>query len=138
MHPRVLPELVDVVAKPFSIILKGYGYQVTGKREKSLPILRCVGRELQASEPYLCSWKGHGMVPSGSYVKADARQGAVPEQPVWLHQGQIIHHPSLLVFYDGLLALVDKEEATYVVCLDCCKAFDVVHTTCLLLERDVE
>ena len=77
MHPRVLKEQADIVAKPFSIISKKpwlSGKPESAKRETA-PILKKERPEgLQASDPCACGWEDHGADPAGRYAKAHVRQ----------------------------------------------------------------
>lgn len=78
IHLQALKELVNVVAKPLSILsdrLWQSGEVPTDwKRGKTTPIFKRGKkgrpRELQASQSHLCTWQDHGADPSGNYAKA--------------------------------------------------------------------
>ena len=71
IHPQILRELVDEVAKPLSIIFERLWQSVEVptdlKRENMAPIFKKEkkrrSRELQASQSHLCAWQEHGADP---------------------------------------------------------------------------
>jgi len=85
MHPWVLKEQADVVAKPLSTIfgksLLSGEVPETGKKENISPIFKEKEkgrpRELQACEPHICARKDHGADISVSCIKAQARWGVI-------------------------------------------------------------
>ncbi|GAB0208024.1 mitochondrial enolase superfamily member 1 [Grus japonensis] len=106
MHPQVLRDLADEVARPVSIIFekswqsgevpadwkRGNITPISKKGKKGRP------RELQAGQSHLCAWQDHGADPPRDYAQAHGKQGA----------------------------LVEKGRATDIIYLDLCKAFDPV------------
>ena len=98
VHPRVLKNLVYVIAKPLSVIFEKswLSGKVPANWEKGNITLKvnifCMkGRheELQTSESHLSTWEDRGADPPGRDVKAHARWGKDLRRPAWLHQGQI-------------------------------------------------
>ena len=75
MHPRVLRELVDVIAEPLSIIFERSwrtGEVPEDWRKANVTPVFKEGKkeEPQASQPHLHPWKGDGAAHSGSHLQA--------------------------------------------------------------------
>jgi len=125
MHPRVLSELADVVAKPLSIIFERswQSGEVPGDWKKGNTVL---------------IFKKGSKVDPGNYhvlrhmedreVIQDSQHGFTKGKPFLTN---------IVAFYDGVTTSVDKGRAMDVIYLDYCKAFNTVPHNILLskLER---
>lgn len=133
MHPRVLRELAYLVAKSLSVISHGSQEktQVTGKGE-ILYSQKGETTNLSACLPSV--WINHGTDSPNSYFKAREGQGRDLGQPSRFHQGQDLPDQRR----GFLKGLQQQIRVTGVICLDSCKAFDIVVHNILLytLERD--
>ncbi|CAM5161589.1 unnamed protein product, partial [Natator depressus] len=114
LHPRVLKELVDVIAEPLAVIFENSWRSGevpdNWKKANVVPIFK--KREgggswkLQARQPHLSPWKNHEAGPQGINSEALRGEESDQEQSAWIHQGQ--------------------GKAVNVLFLDFSKAFDMV------------
>ena len=139
MHPRILKELVDVVAEPLSV--RSEKLQLSGKvpsdwKKGTITSICEKGRpgDLQASEPHLCAW---GADPLGRDVMAHMKHRGDPRQDhPWIQQGQFVLCPNKTVcLQKGRLCLNNLVAIIY---QDLCKVFDMIphHILISMLKRD--
>ncbi|KAK4828605.1 hypothetical protein QYF61_000057 [Mycteria americana] len=123
MHPRVLRELADVVAKPLSPYLKSHGSQVkspvTGKRETSPPFLKRVKRETLGTTNQSDSVPGNIMeqIHLEDMLKHMEDREVVRDSQHGFTKGKFCL-TNLVAFYNGVTASVDKGRATDIIYLD--------------------
>ncbi|KAK4830528.1 hypothetical protein QYF61_011507 [Mycteria americana] len=139
IHPRVLRELVEELAKPLSIIYQQSWLtgevSVDWRLANVTPIYK-KGRKEDARNyrpVSLTSVPGEIMerfILSALNRHVQANQGIRPSQRGFMKGRSCL--TNLISFYDQVTCLVDKRKAVDVLCLDFSKAFDTVSHSILL------